>query len=363
MACPVPRLRHRSCSWVAVQADGRTQSFSVPVRFLTEEHVSAQTRKLDPVVTVALVERGAGILTDRIGSYPVRGGDVVVFGPEAEFRYDPIRPLRISIATIDEELLLEAVAWTHGKGSTPGRARVRIAMSTLRHPVVVLHPARAESERLRRLIRSAIAHQIKDVPRSPLGVFATVARLMEIVDPLVMQQHPNPQFALRIQAAAGFHLPEVSHAGVARALRFVATRPAAQWSVAALARAASLSVGYFTRAFVAEIGLSPRQFLSQQRLVEFTILIRSTSLTIDQAVRQVGWSSTSHAIAVFRVQTGMTPSQYRNRATSRPQSTDGSTPPSGLTDDDTARICGEDPRVCSQSALSATEGDMARAGR
>ena len=51
----VPRLRYPPCRESASAA-----AVAVPLRFLTELHVSAHTRKLDPMFTVVLVERGQG---------------------------------------------------------------------------------------------------------------------------------------------------------------------------------------------------------------------------------------------------------------------------------------------------------------
>lgn len=143
------------------------------------------------------------------------------------------------------------------------------------------------------------------------GLLAVFAQIMEILDPLILREHPDSSLTSQIQAAAAVSFPTVRHAGVLRALEFLANAPAHQWSTTALANQASLSPGHFARVFTAEMGVSPRRFLSERRLTEFVMLVQSTTLTVNQAARQVGWSSTSHAIAVFRERFGMTPQEYR----------------------------------------------------
>jgi AraC-like DNA-binding protein len=282
---------------------------AVPIRFLSETHDSALTRRLDPVVTVVLVERGAGVVTNGSRRYEIRAGNVVMFEPSVKLYYTPIRPLRVTAVTIDEALLLDMVGWMHARTSAPGRARVRSLMTALRTPVLVLHPGCNEFRRMQRLLHSAIGQSSK-VTSDPLPT-VLLGRLMAFLDPLVLAEHAHDSFAAQLRAAANLTMPEVSHAGVRRALEFLVTRPPVQWSVSALAQHAALAPGHFARVFTAELRCSPRQFLARRRLQEFALLVQSTSLSINQAARRVGWSSTSHAIAAFRGHWGMSPAEYR----------------------------------------------------
>ncbi|KAB1641401.1 AraC family transcriptional regulator [Gulosibacter chungangensis] len=287
----------------------------MPLRFLTEQHVSAHSRRLGRVVTVVLVERGAGVLTNQHGRHQVRSGDMVVFEPEAEFHYTPARPLRISMMTIDPELLLDAIGWLHARSSLAGRARVRAIAVALSRPVMVLHPAPGEAARIRRILHAAMRLQGEDgrsLDRNPFPRMMTLAsQLMEVLDPLVVRDHPHRLFAEQLRAAATLELPVVQHPGVRRALEFVAARPPGAWTLQSLAEAALLSPGHFARVFAAEVGSSPRQFLSERRLTEFIVLIHTSTLTVSQAARRVGWASVSHAINAYRKHTGTTPAKAR----------------------------------------------------
>lgn len=290
-------------------------TIAVPVRFLTEFHASPHARKLDPMVTIVLVERGKGFVKHRQGTHETRTGDVVIFEPEAEFRYAPIRPQRISMVLVEQAFLLDTFAWRYAPRSPAGRARIRGIIAATGLPVIVLRPSRTDARRLERLLRSARREQAQrsgsalreEVPR----LLTILSQIMEILDPLVMRDHPDPLFATKIRSTAEVSLPTARHTGVARALELVATTPAEEWSVTALAREATLSPGYFTRVFTAEVGVPPRQFLSELRLSEFMMLVQTTTLTVNQAARAVGWASTSHAIAAFRHRFGVTPQEYR----------------------------------------------------
>lgn len=288
---------------------------AVPVRFLTEFHASPHARKLDPMVTIALVERGKGVVTHRQGMHETRTGDVVIFEPEAEFRYTPVRPQRISMMLVEQAFLLDTFAWRYAPRSPAGRARIRALVSTAGFPVIVVRPSPPDARRLERLLRTARREQAQrsgsamreEVPR----LLTILSQIMEILDPLVMRDHPDPLFAAKIHSTAGLWFPTARHTGVQRALEFVATAPVGEWSVTALAREALLSPGYFTQVFTAEVGVPPRQFLSELRLSEFVMLVQTTTLTVNQAARAVGWASTSHAIAAFRHRFGVTPQEYR----------------------------------------------------
>lgn len=291
-------------------------SVAVPVRFLTEFHASPHARKLDPMVTIVLVERGKGVVAHRQGMHETRTGDVVIFEPEAEFRYTPIRPQRISMVMVEQAMLLDIFAWRYAPRSPAGRARIRALMSTAGFPVIVLRPSPSDARRLERLLRAARREQIQrsgsamreEVPR----LLTILAQIMEILDPLILRDHPDPLFAAKIRSTAEVWFPTARHTGVLRALEFVAATPVGEWSVAALAREALMSPGYFTRVFTAEVGVPPRQFLSELRLSEFVMLVQTTTLTVNQAARKVGWASTSHAIAAFRNSFGVTPQEYRH---------------------------------------------------
>lgn len=81
----------------------------------------------------------------------------------------------------------------------------------------------------------------------------------------------------------------------------------------AIAREASLSPYYFSRAFTAYVGMPPYRYLIRLRMERAQELLRTSELTITQVCQHVGFNSLSHFTTTFHRHTGTTPSDYRRR--------------------------------------------------
>ena len=81
----------------------------------------------------------------------------------------------------------------------------------------------------------------------------------------------------------------------------------------AIAREASLSPYYFSRAFTACVGLPPYRYLIRLRVERAQELLRSSELTVTQVCHRVGFNSLSHFTTTFHRHTGTTPTGYRRR--------------------------------------------------
>jgi transcriptional regulator GlxA family with amidase domain len=78
-----------------------------------------------------------------------------------------------------------------------------------------------------------------------------------------------------------------------------------------LAAHASMSVRTFTRRFREETGLSPTQWLLQQRIERARRLLESTELGIDQIARQAGLGTAASLRQHLQTSIGVAPSAYR----------------------------------------------------
>lgn len=78
-----------------------------------------------------------------------------------------------------------------------------------------------------------------------------------------------------------------------------------------LARAVGLSVRAFERAFVAEYGLPPQQYLKRLRLQIASRRLVATKESLAEIAAACGFSDQSHFTREFRHLTGMTPGRYR----------------------------------------------------
>jgi transcriptional regulator GlxA family with amidase domain len=80
---------------------------------------------------------------------------------------------------------------------------------------------------------------------------------------------------------------------------------------AELARAAGLSVRAFERAFAAEYGLPPQQYLKRLRLQMASRRLVGTRESLSGIAATSGFADQSHFTREFRRLTGMTPGRYR----------------------------------------------------
>ena len=80
-----------------------------------------------------------------------------------------------------------------------------------------------------------------------------------------------------------------------------------------IAREASLSPYYFSRAFTAYVGVPPYRYLIRLRMERAQELLRTSELTVTQICQRVGFHSLSHFTTTFHRHTGTTPTGYRRR--------------------------------------------------
>ena len=80
--------------------------------------------------------------------------------------------------------------------------------------------------------------------------------------------------------------------------------------VSDLSKMANFSVYYFIRVFKKEVGLTPKEYLIQQRIKKAKNLI-AQELPLSQIALECGFYDQSHMIKYFKVYTGLNPSIYQ----------------------------------------------------
>lgn len=84
-------------------------------------------------------------------------------------------------------------------------------------------------------------------------------------------------------------------------------------TIAAIADELEMSQYYFSRLFKQSMGVSPYQYVMQQRIERAKYLLRTTPLPVAAIAAQVGFSNQNQLTIQFRKFTGTTPSGYRKR--------------------------------------------------
>jgi AraC-like DNA-binding protein/mannose-6-phosphate isomerase-like protein (cupin superfamily) len=104
----------------------------------------------------------------------------------------------------------------------------------------------------------------------------------------------------------------VSYA-VRQALRWIDEHLMDPFSIRSVAVAAGLSPSGLRRRFHDEIGQSPAEYVIQQRIERAKQLLRETSRPITDIAFALGFNASPYFAAVFKRQTGQTPSQFRDQ--------------------------------------------------
>jgi transcriptional regulator GlxA family with amidase domain len=78
-----------------------------------------------------------------------------------------------------------------------------------------------------------------------------------------------------------------------------------------MAEQEAMSVRTFTRRFREEVGISPGQWLTQQRVERARQLLETTDLSIDQVAREAGFGTAQSMRQHLQQALGVTPTAYR----------------------------------------------------
>ncbi|MDX3532345.1 helix-turn-helix domain-containing protein [Streptomyces sp. ID05-39B] len=85
----------------------------------------------------------------------------------------------------------------------------------------------------------------------------------------------------------------------------------------------AMSVRTFTRRFREEVGVSPGQWLTQQRVERARHLLESTDLSVDQIARDAGFGTAQSMRQHLQAALGVTPTAYRRTFRTRTTTTEG----------------------------------------
>ncbi|BCH32810.1 AraC family transcriptional regulator [Mesorhizobium sp. L-8-10] len=113
---------------------------------------------------------------------------------------------------------------------------------------------------------------------------------------------------------AGFADPHL-----ARALTAFHRQPAADWTVAALAREAGLSRTGFAERFTTRLGVTPMGYVTSWRMQIAREALTTRGLSVAEAAEVSGYASESAFSRVFRKEIGLPPAAFRQTSQGRPR--------------------------------------------
>ncbi len=90
-------------------------------------------------------------------------------------------------------------------------------------------------------------------------------------------------------------------------------------TVPQLAQACALSRSHFSRAFKRSTGLSPQDWIHQQRIEQAKRLILESDMTLTQISAECGFCDQAHFSRTFTRMEGVNPMVWRNRAAGEDQ--------------------------------------------
>ncbi len=103
----------------------------------------------------------------------------------------------------------------------------------------------------------------------------------------------------------------VTKSGLAAAVEFISNNLDRPISIKKLADIACMSKASFYRYFNNEFGMSPIEYINQERVKKACSLLKDENLNVTDVSFKLGYSSLSHFIKLFREHTGTTPKQYQ----------------------------------------------------
>lgn len=106
-----------------------------------------------------------------------------------------------------------------------------------------------------------------------------------------------------------FENRSLTHAQLQQVIDYIHTHLDRDLSLVQIAEVINISPTYFASLFKRATGISPHQYVIQQRVERAKLLLTTTDLAIANVALQVGFSSQSHLTQHFKRLTGMTPKQ------------------------------------------------------
>jgi AraC-like DNA-binding protein len=104
------------------------------------------------------------------------------------------------------------------------------------------------------------------------------------------------------------------HDPISRAQQYVETHPFTPWTVEILARKVGMGRSNFAMRFAKEVGRTPMEYLSDERMKHAAVFLEKTDMKIAEIGERVGYRSEAAFIRRFTSRFGISPGEMRKRS-------------------------------------------------
>lgn len=137
------------------------------------------------------------------------------------------------------------------------------------------------------------------------GVLAARSALHEL---LVCILRDHAEYAKSPQARAPIKSPQIQEA-----LAWMEKHLAEQFSIDEVAHAAGMGISNFHEQFLREMGFTPAEYRTRQRIHKAKLLLYESHLSIVDIAFELGFSTSQYFATVFKKLVGATPREYRKQ--------------------------------------------------
>lgn len=266
-------------------------------------------------VKVIVVRDGSAILFSEFGQKPVTVGDVILLGANTLCGSEPEGHITVTTVYLDTDYVVDQVFWQHA-GLLHDRLDAQdFAEARYAEPAQILRLGEDRAGMLMpwldELVRLSIDGRFAEHFYRMQALWFSIAHVIVPfikVSPVRISASQRAHIRPTLPRDRRFAPLRAEARQVAELLR---EAPAEHWTLEGLAAKVHLSPSQLSRVFAEAYGKTPSAFLTMLRAELLARYLRETDLSIEAAMRKVGWRSRGHAARLFRQYVGVTPGRYR----------------------------------------------------